>query len=58
MCWNCIACMQGFVISDWQGLDKITTPPHSNYTYSVLAGIQAGIDMVCKISYFFLKLKT
>ncbi|KAK8677393.1 hypothetical protein V6N13_142935 [Hibiscus sabdariffa] len=37
---------QGFVISDWQGIDKITSPPHSNYTYSVQAAIQAGIDMV------------
>ncbi|KAH9704796.1 glycosyl hydrolase family protein [Citrus sinensis] len=36
----------GFVISDWQGIDRITSPPHSNYTYSVQAGIQAGIDMV------------
>ena len=38
--------LQGFVISDWQGIDKITDPTHSNYTYSVLAGVQAGIDMV------------
>ncbi|KAK6163129.1 hypothetical protein DH2020_002970 [Rehmannia glutinosa] len=37
---------KGFVISDWQGLDRITSPPHSNYTYSVLAGVQAGIDMI------------
>ncbi|KAF8391847.1 hypothetical protein HHK36_022185 [Tetracentron sinense] len=36
----------GFVILDWQGIDRITSLPHSNYTYSVLAGIQAGIDMV------------
>ncbi|XAR69865.1 Glucan 1,3-beta-glucosidase [Bertholletia excelsa] len=37
---------RGFVISDWQGIDRITTPPHANYTYSILAGIQAGIDMI------------
>ncbi|XWS08176.1 hypothetical protein CRYUN_Cryun41cG0057500 [Craigia yunnanensis] len=37
---------KGFVISDWQGLDRITSPPHLNYTYSVQAAIQAGIDMV------------
>ncbi|KAL9225011.1 hypothetical protein vseg_000983 [Gypsophila vaccaria] len=37
---------KGFVISDWQGIDRLTTPPGGNYTYSVLAGIQAGIDMV------------
>ncbi|WOL15298.1 hypothetical protein Cni_G24079 [Canna indica] len=37
---------RGFVISDWQGIDRITSPPGSNYTYSVQAGIGAGIDMV------------
>ncbi|KAI3683732.1 hypothetical protein L1987_84246 [Smallanthus sonchifolius] len=36
---------KGFVISDWQGIDRITNPPYSNYTYSILAGINAGIDM-------------
>lgn len=38
--------IQGFVISDWQGIDRITSPPGANYTFSVLEGIQAGIDMV------------
>ncbi|XP_061350509.1 uncharacterized protein LOC133295680 [Gastrolobium bilobum] len=37
---------KGFVISDWQGIDKITTPPDSNYSYSVQAAIEAGVDMV------------
>ncbi|XP_014507294.1 uncharacterized protein LOC106766997 [Vigna radiata var. radiata] len=37
---------RGFVISDWQGIDRITTPPDANYTYSIYAGINAGIDMV------------
>ncbi|WCJ19155.1 Glycosyl hydrolase family protein [Euphorbia peplus] len=37
---------KGFVISDWQGIDRITSTPHGNYTYSVQASIQAGIDMV------------
>ncbi|KAK9670243.1 hypothetical protein RND81_13G188800 [Saponaria officinalis] len=37
---------KGFVISDSEGIDRITSPPHANYTYSVLASIQAGIDMV------------
>ncbi|XP_076950068.1 uncharacterized protein LOC143622942 [Bidens hawaiensis] len=36
---------KGFVISDWQGIDRITNPPHANYTYSILAGVNAGIDM-------------
>ncbi|KAL8509610.1 hypothetical protein ACS0TY_016729 [Phlomoides rotata] len=38
--------LQGFVISDWQGIDRITSPPHANYTYSILASVNAGIDMV------------
>ncbi|XP_074558186.1 uncharacterized protein LOC141814062 [Curcuma longa] len=37
---------KGFVISDWQGIDKITYPPGANYTYSVQASINAGLDMV------------
>ncbi|KAI9194309.1 hypothetical protein LWI28_004961 [Acer negundo] len=36
---------RGFVISDWQGIDRITSPPHANYSYSVLAAVNAGIDM-------------
>ncbi|CAN0880668.1 hypothetical protein LINGRAHAP2_LOCUS13783 [Linum grandiflorum] len=24
---------KGFVISDWQGIDRITSTPHENYTY-------------------------
>jgi hypothetical protein len=27
---------QGFVISDWQGIDRITSPPGANYSLSVL----------------------
>ncbi|XP_073138591.1 uncharacterized protein [Henckelia pumila] len=37
---------RGFVISDWQGIDRITNPPHANYSYSIQAGVLAGIDMV------------
>ncbi|CAO2825081.1 unnamed protein product [Amaranthus hypochondriacus] len=37
---------RGFVISDWEGIDRITSPPHANYSYSVQAGVKAGIDMV------------
>ncbi|CAN1251669.1 Beta-glucosidase BoGH3B [Linum perenne] len=36
----------GFVISDWQGVDRITSPPHVNYSSSITAGVSAGIDMV------------
>ncbi|KAI6669717.1 hypothetical protein NL676_004602 [Syzygium grande] len=37
---------RGFVISDWQGIDRMTPVPGSNYTYSVQTGILAGIDMI------------
>ncbi|KAL6575176.1 hypothetical protein OROMI_012461 [Orobanche minor] len=38
---------RGFVISDYMGgIDQITSPIHANYTYSILAGVGAGIDMV------------
>jgi beta-glucosidase-like glycosyl hydrolase len=37
---------QGFVISDWQGIDRITYPAHANYTYSVQTSVLAGVDMV------------
>ncbi|KAB8643113.1 hypothetical protein FH972_026109 [Carpinus fangiana] len=37
---------RGFVISDSGGIDWVTYPPHANYSYSVLAGVQAGIDMI------------
>ncbi|XP_042473414.1 beta-glucosidase BoGH3B-like isoform X1 [Zingiber officinale] len=37
---------RGFVISDWEGIDRITSPPHSDYSYSIMASITAGIDMV------------
>ncbi|VAI36727.1 unnamed protein product [Triticum turgidum subsp. durum] len=36
----------GFVITDYEGIDQITSPPGVNYSYSVEAGIGAGIDMV------------
>ncbi|KAJ7971913.1 Beta-glucosidase [Quillaja saponaria] len=37
---------RGFVISDSEGIDKITSPAHANYSYSIEATITAGIDMV------------
>nr|GLL32428.1 uncharacterized protein LOC109191669 [Ipomoea trifida] len=36
---------RGFVISDWEGVDKITDPPRANYTYAVQSAVLAGIDM-------------
>ncbi|KAL9274384.1 Beta-glucosidase BoGH3B-like protein [Drosera capensis] len=37
---------KGFVTSDWEGLNRITDPPHANYTYSVQASVNAGVDMI------------
>ncbi|KAG9134375.1 hypothetical protein Leryth_016256 [Lithospermum erythrorhizon] len=37
---------RGFVISDWQGIDQISSPAHLNFTYSIIAGVSAGIDMI------------
>ncbi|PKA64038.1 Beta-D-xylosidase 1 [Apostasia shenzhenica] len=37
---------RGFVISDYQGIDKITSPPGANYTYSLQSSILAGVDMI------------
>nr|CAB3448746.1 unnamed protein product [Digitaria exilis] len=37
---------RGFVISDYQGLDFITTLQHADYLLSIKLGILAGIDMV------------
>ncbi|KAK1389767.1 Lysosomal beta glucosidase [Heracleum sosnowskyi] len=37
---------RGFVISDWQGIDRMTTPEHANYTWSIETGVNAGIDMI------------
>ncbi|CAN6237109.1 unnamed protein product [Urochloa humidicola] len=37
---------RGFVISDWQGLDRITSPEHADYLLSIKLGILAGIDMI------------
>ncbi|KAL1090965.1 hypothetical protein V6Z11_D07G125500 [Gossypium hirsutum] len=37
---------RGFVISNWLGIDKITSPPHANYSYSVEARVGAGINMI------------
>lgn len=37
---------QGFTISDWEALERITNPPDANYSYSVNVAINAGLDMV------------
>ncbi|KAK1409851.1 hypothetical protein QVD17_36380 [Tagetes erecta] len=37
---------RGFVISDFKGIDKMTDPPHANYTWSIQESVNAGIDMI------------
>ncbi|KAL2926304.1 Beta-glucosidase BoGH3B [Bienertia sinuspersici] len=37
---------KGIVMSDSGAIEMITTLGHANYTYSVLAAIQAGLDMI------------
>nr|GEY14369.1 glycoside hydrolase family 3 C-terminal domain-containing protein [Tanacetum cinerariifolium] len=37
---------KGFVISDFMGVDKMTNPPHANYTWSIQHSVMAGIDMI------------
>ncbi|XP_004296697.1 PREDICTED: lysosomal beta glucosidase-like isoform X1 [Fragaria vesca subsp. vesca] len=37
---------KGIVISDWDGHETISEPQGSNYRFSVLSAINAGIDMV------------
>ncbi|KAL8055910.1 hypothetical protein ABFX02_04G086100 [Erythranthe guttata] len=36
----------GFVISDWEALDRLYSPHGSNYRESILSTVNAGIDMV------------
>ncbi|KAK6119113.1 LOW QUALITY PROTEIN: hypothetical protein DH2020_047156 [Rehmannia glutinosa] len=36
---------RGFVISDWQGVDRMTYPWGSNYSTSLAKAINAGVDM-------------
>lgn len=47
---------QGFVISDYEGIDRITSPPHANYSYSIEQSINAGLDMVSSFVYCLLSL--
>ncbi|MBA0603617.1 uncharacterized protein LOC105782961 isoform X1 [Gossypium raimondii] len=37
---------KGFVISDWEALDRLTEPRGSNYCYCISTAVNAGVDMV------------
>lgn len=38
--------LQGFVISDWEALDRLSKPLGSNYRRCVSTAVNAGTDMV------------
>ncbi|KAL5709210.1 beta-glucosidase [Ranunculus cassubicifolius] len=37
---------KGFVISDWEGIDRLSQPHGSDYRYCISSSIKAGMDMV------------
>ncbi|XP_022150900.1 uncharacterized protein LOC111018941 [Momordica charantia] len=37
---------KGFVISDWEALDRLNEPRGSNYRFCISSAVNAGIDMV------------
>ncbi|KAL0713714.1 hypothetical protein Bca4012_020692 [Brassica carinata] len=37
---------KGFIVSDWEGLDRLSEPRGSNYRNCVKTAVNAGIDMV------------
>ncbi|CAN8278036.1 unnamed protein product [Cochlearia groenlandica] len=37
---------KGYVVSDWEGVDRLSDPPGSNYRNCVKIAVNAGIDMV------------
>ncbi|XP_058747239.1 uncharacterized protein LOC131620258 [Vicia villosa] len=47
-----VSTIMGFVMSDFFGIDKITSPPHANYTHSIEVGVNAGIYMVMTAADF------
>ncbi|KAI0492225.1 hypothetical protein KFK09_026494 [Dendrobium nobile] len=42
---------RGILISVWEGIDRITTHAHVNYTFSIQAGVLAGIDILSECQY-------
>ncbi|XP_021715479.1 uncharacterized protein LOC110683418 isoform X1 [Chenopodium quinoa] len=37
---------KGFVISDWEGIDRLCKPQGSDFRFCILAAVKAGVDMV------------
>ncbi|WOL02012.1 hypothetical protein Cni_G10731 [Canna indica] len=46
---------QGFVVSDWEGLDRLSQPRGSDYRNCILSSINAGIDMVVMVPFRYEK---
>ncbi|XP_075636224.1 uncharacterized protein LOC142608350 isoform X2 [Castanea sativa] len=46
--------LQGFIFSDWSGLDRLSEPRGSNYRSCISSAVNAGIDMVM-VPYEFKK---
>lgn len=44
--WEASFLLQGFVISDWEALDRLSKPLGSNYRRCVSTAVNAGADMV------------
>lgn len=44
---------QGFVVSDWEGIDRLCEPRGSDYRYCVAQSVNAGMDMVLVIMWSF-----
>ena len=43
--------VQGFVVSDWEGIDRLSEPLGSDYRYCIAQSVNAGIDMVLVIIF-------
>jgi beta-glucosidase len=37
---------QGFVVSDWEGIDRLCEPRGSDYRYCIAQSVNAGMDMI------------
>jgi beta-glucosidase len=45
---------QGFVVSDLEGIDRLSEPRGSDYRYCIAQAVNAGIDMVFFVYFFIL----
>jgi beta-glucosidase len=47
---TCKLLFQGFVVSDWEGIDRLCEPRGSDYRYCIAQSVNAGMDMVLVIT--------